>query len=106
MEMDKREFARQFAQKYGWTDLIKDPSKLTVEMIWRLYAENIFKGKEVSAIQYKETKQAFFVGFSECFRIMTDFASNLPEEQACSLFSNLAKESNVFIDSLIDRTLK
>lgn len=104
--MDKKEVAQEVAKKLNWADIVGDPNLLKVEMFWRLYAQNIFANQQVSAIQYKETKQAFFVGFSECFRVMTDISERYSEQDASDIITRLAEESNNYIDSLIDRTLK
>lgn len=102
----RKEFAKGISKKISWADIFTDPNKIKVEMFWRLYAEQIFKGVEVSTVQYQETKQAYFVGFSECFKIMTDISERFDENQASDILSDLARESNQYIDSLIDRTLK
>lgn len=102
----KKEFAKEFARKINWADIIGNIDNLKVEMIWRLYAQNVFSGMEVSAIQYQETKQAFFCGFAECFRILSDVSERYDENQASDILSRLSKESNTFIESLVDRTLK
>lgn len=104
METDKRKLASELAKKINYADLFKDPREIKVEFLWRLYAQNIF-ATPVSAIQYQETKQAFFVGFSECFRIMGDLAIKFDEDTAEEILTRLCDESNIFISSLLDRTL-
>jgi hypothetical protein len=101
----RRKMAKEIASKISWADLAKKPGDISIETLWRIFAASIFKG-EVSATQYQETKKAYYCGFSECFRFMTDIASGLDENVACDIFSQLAKESNTYIDSLLDRTLK
>lgn len=100
--MNKEEFAKKIAG-ISWAQLTKSPEKITIEVLWRIYADHIFKNKEVSAVQYQETKQAFFIGFGECFKLMTDFASDLQEDHACTLFSGLAKQINQYQTNVIQR---
>jgi len=99
----------EFAKKVGqmnWNDLIKDPSSISIEMLWLIYAQSVFVGKVVSRVQYAETKQAFFIGFNECFKFMSDMADRLPEDQACMVISNLAKESGNFMDNVLELKFK
>lgn len=102
---DKKKFAKEMASKISWADLAKNPGDITIETLWRIFAAMTFK-EEISALQYQEMKKAYYCGFTECFRFMTDIASGLREDVACETFSRLAKEANVYIDSLLDRTLK
>lgn len=87
--------------KLDWTDLTKHPEKISIEFLWKVYSGEIFRGREVSKLQYDEMRKSFYCGFTECFKLMSDFASNLPEDQACDLFSALAKEGGDFVDKLM-----
>lgn len=100
--MNREEFAKKVAG-ISWAKLAKEPEKITIEVLWRIYADHIFKGKEISAVQYQETKQAFFIGFGECFKLMSDFAGDLEEDHACNLFSGLARQINDFQEAAIKR---
>jgi len=93
------------AGKMSWVELVKDPTTITISVLWEMYARNIFTNVEVSSAQYSETKQAFYVGFSECFKLMSDIAGDLPEDKACEMFSRIAVESNTFLNSLIARKI-
>lgn len=104
--MDKREVAKQIAKTLTWPEIVGNIDNLKVEMTWRLYASHIFEGHDVSAVQYKETKQAYYVGFSECFKLMNDIAVKYDEDTASDILTRLCKESNDYIESLLDRTLK
>lgn len=101
---DTKDMKRKISQ-ISWTEITKEPDKISIELLWRIYSGHIFTGKEVGSVQYSETKQAFYVGFSECFKFMTDIASGLEEDHACKVFSNLANEMNKFTDSLIERKI-
>ena len=103
--MDRRKMASEIASKLNWADIVGNIDNLKVEMLWRLYSQSIFKGVTVSAVQYKETKQAYFCGFSECFRVMTDIVEKYDEDQANDILTRLSKESNNYIEALLDRTL-
>lgn len=98
---------REFSQKMGktsWVKIFKDkPEEISAEMLWRLYVTHAYEGKDVSSVQYKETKKAFFIGFNECFKVLSDFASDLPEEKACEMLTKLAKELNEFVRSTLER---
>ncbi len=101
--MSRKEEIKKSANAISWADL--NPKDISVEMLWKIYSGHIFVGIEVSAEQYSETKQAFFVGFSECFRFMTDISSGLEENDACAVLSKPAKETNVFLNSVMDRKI-
>lgn len=102
----RREFAKRVAKEISWSDVFKDPKDVSIETFWRLFSQIAFEGKGISALQYGEMKKAYFIGFSDCFKFMSDFANEMSEDKACEIFSKIAKESNEYIDSLLDRTLK
>lgn len=106
MQTDVRKHARELASKISWADIVGNIDNLKVEMLWRLYAQNVFGQNEVSAVQYKEMKQSYFCGFSECFRIMSDIADRYDENEANDILTRLCRESNEYIESLLDRTLR
>jgi len=83
--------------KISYTDLI-DPKNISIENMWKIYAGISLVGKTYSAEQYQELQTAFCVGFIESFKLITDIAGELPEEQACEMFSNISKESNRIAD--------
>lgn len=103
---NKREVAKKIAQNLNWADIVGNIENLKVEMLWRLYASHIFDGMQVGATQYQETKQAYFVGFSEAFKVLSDVADRYDENEANDILTRLSRESNAYIDSLLDRTLK
>lgn len=106
MDKNKRKMASEIAAKINWADIVGNIDNLKVEMMWRLYAQNVFGQNEVSAVQYKEMKQSYFCGFSECFRVMTDISERYDENEASDILTSLCKESNEYIESLLDRTLR
>jgi len=100
--MNKREFAKKVGQM-NWNDLIDDIDKLTVENMWRMYAHNVFGGYTIGRTQYAETKQAYFIGFAEAFKLMSDMSERLPEDDACKFLSRINREIGDFIDAALDR---
>lgn len=103
METDKR---REFAKKIGqmnWNDIIKDTNRLSIELLWRLYADAVFKGMTVTRTQYAETKQAFFIGVNECFKLMVDMSERLSEDAAAEVLSRLHREVADFMGHAIER---
>lgn len=84
----------------SWTDLFK-AKQLTIEKLWTLTANIFFAGKQIPKIQHDKMRKAYYAGFAECFKVMSDFAGNLPEDQACDFFSQLSLEIDKFIDQEI-----
>ena len=41
-----------------YTDIFKDPSKISLELLWKIHSNQIFKGMKVSETQHQETKEA------------------------------------------------
>lgn len=76
------------------------PNTFTVAMVWKMYA-SIVLPKDVSRIQHDETRKAFYAGFLEGFKVMTDYAANLSEDDACLLFNRLMTEGTAFYDEMV-----
>lgn len=102
---NKREVAKKISQNLNWADIVGNIDNLKVEMLWRLYASHIFAGMNVGTTQYQETKQAYFVGFSEAFKVLSDVADKYSEDDANTILTRISKEANAYIESLLDRTL-
>jgi hypothetical protein len=81
---------------------IFDSKTFKVHQVWDMYAVLVLP-KDVSRVQYDETKKAFYAGFLECFKIMTDYASNLEEDDACQLFTRLNDEGMDFMKLMIEQ---
>lgn len=101
---DRIEMAKTMGKKISYAQIFPD-GEVKVETLWQLFARFHFCNREVSTIAYQEVKKAFFIGFCECFRIMTDFAGDLPEERACQVFSAMGAELNAVIDQYVTRDL-
>jgi hypothetical protein len=81
----------EMAQKISYTDIIK-LDNISIETMWRTYVAACLTGKTIPSDVYIEIKKAFTVGFIEAFKLTTDIAADLPEDKACELFTNIAKE--------------
>ena len=87
-------------KKIEWPQLLKSKD-FSVELIWSLYAICL-KGVDKESVQYKETKRAFMCGFAECFKIMSEYAGELSEDDACALFTKIATETNTLVQEYIN----
>ncbi len=81
-------------------DQLFDPNTFTVETMWKMYRMLILP-VDVSKVQHDETKKAFYAGFLECFKVMSDYAGNLEEDEACKLFDRLGKEGIDFYEKMV-----
>ncbi len=79
---------------------IFDPKTFKVEHMWLMYARAVLP-RHVSQIQHDETRNAFYAGFLECFKMMSEFSSELEEDDACILFNRLSKEANEFFEEMV-----
>lgn len=85
--------------KLKWTDVVK-PADMSVGFLWTIFAAAVIP--DVSEIQRSEMRKAFYAGFSECLRVMHDYAgAELPEEQAAQLLERMAREANEFVLKLV-----
>lgn len=76
-----------------WNDILK-PEEVSIERMWLLFASIVLKDIDKNSVQYSEMRKAYFAGFTECFKIMTDYATNIEENKTIELFSRLANEGN------------
>lgn len=79
-----------------------NPKTFKVEDVWTMYAIAVLP-RHVSQIQHDETKNAFYAGFLECFKMFNDFACDLEEDAACELFNRLQKESEEYFEKLVKK---
>lgn len=79
-----------------------NPKTFKVEDIWKMYAMAVMPNG-ASQVQHDETKNAFYAGFLECFKMFNDFASELEEAEAFELFNRLQIEANDFFETLFKR---
>ncbi len=83
----------------NWTDLVSS-DKLTIETMWNLFVKLIMP-KDAPDIQIREMKKAFYAGFIECFKIMSDVSTDLSESDAVLLFEKINKEAQTYIKETI-----
>lgn len=83
-----------------YTDLMK-PEEISIERCWKVFAAEIFKGRPISQTQHDEMKKAFYGGFSECFKIMSDVSEALPEDKACAVLDRLTREGNEYVERML-----
>lgn len=79
-----------------YSEIIK-PKDFSVQGLWRLY-ELACMPAHAGQVQRDETKTAFFAGFMECFKTMTDYCSALDESDACKLLDRIRDETHKFLD--------
>lgn len=90
------EFQKEVA-KISYVDLI-DPKNISIQSMWKVYVGACLINKTFEKEQYQELQTAFSVGFIEAFKLLTDIAGDMKEEDACALFSNIAREANRIAD--------
>jgi hypothetical protein len=81
-----------------YSEILK-PEQFSIELLWKAYASAVIP-KSAPPIQFSETRLAFYAGFLECFKVVTDYASGLEEDEACKLLSAINDESRRFVKEL------
>lgn len=81
-----------------WPDVVK-PADMSIGLLWKLFEGHVIP-VDASAIQRDEMKKAFFAGFTECFKVMNDYAVTLDESAAVKLFTKLSEESHAFYERM------
>lgn len=79
----------------NYTDIMK-PEEISIEKIWLGLAAALFKNKPVSKLQHDEIRRIFYMGFTECFKIMLDLSLELPEDQTNKILTRLQNEAKEF----------
>lgn len=88
-----------------YTDIFKDPSKISLELLWKIHSNQIFKGMKVSETQHQETKEAYCCGFTEAIKLMDDIANELDENQATNVLTKIYRDSNNFVNEMISKKI-
>lgn len=60
-----------------------------IESNWLHFSTDIFRGRDVSEIQYSEMKKAFYAGTIEAMMFCMRDLPNYPESVALDIFSNI-----------------
>lgn len=80
-------------------------SEITVARCWEALTKLLFRDRAISQLQHDEMRRAFFIGFSECFAIMTDLSDELTEEEAAKVLERLSIETAEFHAEEIQRLM-
>ena len=56
----------------------------------------------VSALQREEMRKAFYAGFFEAFKVLNDYAVELPSDQAAKVLEKLDDEAREFFKKMIE----
>lgn len=72
--------------------------EFTVADYWKKYSEEIFKGIEVSDIQFRETKRTFYSAFGSSIRALTNIMTDdVDEEEGAVKLNDLLTEARAWI---------
>lgn len=82
----------------SWADLVKDPKKISVEVLWRLFVKQVYPTVVEGSEQYIHMRRNFYCGFLECLKFFTDVSCDFPEEVAIDTLSRIVKETNDFFE--------
>jgi hypothetical protein len=96
--------AKKLAGQISYADLFK-PGEFRIEKLWILFSCAVLPD-DVAAVQHDDMRKAFYAGFLECFKVMTDYASDLSEEDACKVLSSIADQVEEFLDGFTFKPLK
>ena len=80
---------------FKYTDFF-DPKDISIARCWAVVAVALFKDNPVSKVQHDEMRKTFYIGFTECFKIMTDLAGDLSEEEAANVLKRISDEASAF----------
>lgn len=82
-----------------YTDVMK-PEDISIAKLWLVFAGAVLPAN-ASELQRVEMRKAFYAGFVECFKIVTDLSDVLPEDQAVQVLDRLHKESAAFFEEMV-----
>ncbi len=86
----------------NYLDLMK-PEEITISKMWSVICDHLFKGKAIPSIQYEEMRRAFYMGFTEGFKVISDLSERMTEDQAVPVLSRLNAEAASFHEGEIKR---
>lgn len=81
-----------------YPEIIK-PADMSIALLWTAFAGYVLPA-DASPVQREEMKKAFFAGFTECFKVMNDYATELDEQAAVQLFTRLNNECIEFYERM------
>lgn len=79
-----------------------DANNFSIKITWEIFKHTVIPA-DAPRIQVEEMEKAYYAGFTECFKVMTDYASGLPECKAARLFDAIMKEGNAWVDEMMKR---
>lgn len=91
-------------KEFNYLDIFK-PEQLTVAAIWEVVEKMIFQNMQPSEVQRTEMRRAFYIGFTENFKLMNDVSDRLTEDQACDVLNRINKELMAFHEAEIGRMI-
>jgi hypothetical protein len=77
-----------------------DPKDISIAQLWTIFAGAVLPA-DASPVQRQEMRKAFYAGFIEAFRIMTEFSADLPQDEAMSVLDRLNVESLDFVKGMV-----
>lgn len=87
--------------EFKYTDFF-DPKDLSIANCWMVIEGALRKKRDLRPAQIDDMKKAFYIGFTEAFKIITDLSEVLTEEHACDVLTRISKEANEFHDKTIE----
>ena len=84
----------------NWASLGVKPADMSIAFLWTNFAGLVLPA-ETPDLQREEMRKAFFAGFLECFHVVNDYATTLPEKDAVAVLSRLNDEGRAFFEKLI-----
>lgn len=89
----------------NYLDFMK-PEEITISKMWAVICAHLFKDRAVPSIQYEEMRRAFYMGFTEGFKVMVDVSERLSETDAAAVMTRLNDEAAAFHVSEIEKLKK
>ena len=83
----------------SYTDVMK-PADINIADLWANFAGHVLPA-DAGATQRSEMRKAFYAGFCECFKIVTDLSSELGEKDAVAVLDRLNREAHAFYKAML-----
>lgn len=82
---------------------IFDPHQISIHSVWLLFKAVHLKNGTYSESQMEDLKVAFYAGFTECFKIVSDYAAGIEESEAMALLDRLCDEGSSWVDRMVKK---
>lgn len=76
---------------------------LNLQLLWYLYRKIAGLNTGVRTVTIEDARAAFMAGFTECFKLVTDYCANLEEDDAMKFMDRLMNECTAEIAVLKQR---